>query len=62
MPVGRDPTVGGSPEGSQERAVISKDVGNLFVRVVVIGVLALKVTDDVPLTPLREKEGRNEAT
>lgn len=42
----------GSPKGSQECAVISKDVGNLFIRVVVIGVLAFKVADDISLTPL----------
>lgn len=42
----------GSPKGSQECAVISEDVGNLFIRVVVIGVLAFKVADDISLTPL----------
>lgn len=51
----------GSPKGSQECAVISKDVGNLFIRVVVLGVLAFKVADDISLTPLLDEEGRNEA-
>lgn len=54
--------LGGSPKGSGESAVISKDVGNLLVRVVVIGVLGFKVADDIPLAPLLDEEGRNEAT
>lgn len=57
--LGRDLKIGGSPKRSQECAVISKDVGNLFIRVVVIGVLVFKVTDDISLTPLLDKEGRN---
>lgn len=59
--LGRDLKTGGSPKGSQECAVISKDVGNLFIRVVVIGVLVVKVTDDISLTPLLDKEWRVEA-
>lgn len=50
---------GGSPEGSQECAVISKDVGNLFVGVVVVRVPGFKVADDIPLTPLSDQEQRN---
>ncbi len=41
-----------SPEGSRERAVISKDVGNFFICVVVIGVLFFKEAYDVSLAPL----------
>lgn len=52
---------GASPEGSQERAVISKDVGDLFVGVVVVRVPGFKVADDVPLTPLSDQEQRNSA-
>lgn len=54
-PWGRDLKMGGSPKGSRECAVISKDVGNLFIRVVVIRVLVVKVTDDISLTPLLNK-------
>lgn len=43
---------GVSPEGCQECAVVSEDVGNFLVCVVVIRVLLLKVADDVPLAPL----------
>lgn len=53
--------LGGSPRGSGERAVISKDVGNLFICVVVLRVLGLKVADDISLTPLLDEEGTNEA-
>lgn len=59
--LGKGSEEGGSPKGSRECAVIPKDVGNLFIRVVVIGVLVFKVTDDISLTPLSDKEGRNEA-
>lgn len=41
-----------SPEGCQERAVVSEDVGNFLVRVVVVRVFLLKVAYDVPLAPL----------
>lgn len=43
---------GVSPEGCQKCAVISEDVGNFLIRVVVVRVLLLKVADDVPLAPL----------
>lgn len=43
---------GFSPEGCQECAVVSEDVGNFLVRVVVVRVLHLEVADDVPLAPL----------
>lgn len=52
---------GGSPKGSGESAVVSKDVGNLFKRVVVLRVLGLKVADDISLAPLLGGERRNEA-
>lgn len=48
--------MGVSPNGSQECAVISKDVGNFFICVVVIGVLFFKVTYDVSLAPLLNRE------
>lgn len=47
---------GFSPKCSQESAVVSKDVGNFSVCVVVIWVLCFKVTYDVSLAPLLNKE------
>lgn len=43
---------GVSPKGCQECAVVSEDVGNFLVCVVVVRVLLLKVADDVSLAPL----------
>lgn len=43
---------GVSPEGRQEGAVVSEDVGNFLVCVEVVRVLFLKVADDVPLASL----------
>lgn len=50
--------VGVSPKSSQECAVISKDVGNFFIGAVVIRVLFLKVTYDVSLVSLWNKEAK----